>query len=237
LLTGVLAVIQAGTFYQIVSGILFSLVFLTLQAHFQPFLNENDDTVQEFAQLQVLLTLIGALLLKGKAFETTPGKDAPLGASLVFISFGTLALIFHYALLELQPRYAELRNTTMLRMHELKKRLLAFLIRESEITRKMRGGKSNASTQPSDDNANCKEVLSTSVETVEMLKAELENEKRRRLTETASIESIALSERLEKEAIKRELMGLRKRLSSQQHAVAVEGGGGETSNPMQTAKL
>jgi hypothetical protein len=46
-----------------------------------------------------------------------------------------------------------------------------------------------------------------------------------------------LSERLEKEAIKRELMGLRKRLSSQQQAVAVEGGGGETSNPMQTAKL
>jgi len=236
LLTGVLAVIQAGTFYQIVSGILFSLVFLTLQAHFQPFLNENDDTVQEFAQLQVLLTLIGALLLKGKAFATTPGGDAPLGASLVFISFGTLALIFHYALLELQPRYAELRNTTMLRMHELKKRLLAFLIRESELTRKMQG-KSNASTQPTENNANSKEALSTSVEMVEMLKAELENEKKRRLTETASIESIALSERLEKEAIKRELMGLRKRLTSQQQPVAVEGGGGEMNNPMRTAKL
>ena len=69
-----------------------------------------------------------------------------------------------------------------------------------------------------------------------MLKAELDNERHKRLIERASIERMVLSERLEKEAIQKELLGLRKRLSSQNQPIG-SGDIGEASNPLQSAKL
>ena len=68
LLTAVVSVAGPGTVSQIIFGIFLSLVFASLYAHFQPFMDKKLDWLQEVAQYQVFITLFISLLIRTSTF-------------------------------------------------------------------------------------------------------------------------------------------------------------------------
>ena len=104
-MTGVFSIIDVGSTYQIVAGILISVVFVYVYDRFEPYPNPADDLLQELAQYIVLLALVGALLLRTQAFAAYPGGDDSVGVALVVLVSAFLALAAHCCLVQLLPAY------------------------------------------------------------------------------------------------------------------------------------
>jgi hypothetical protein len=58
------AVCFVGSPAQIVFGIFVAMVFMKLYAYFEPYVNDDDDFLQEMAQYQIFITFFIALLVQ-----------------------------------------------------------------------------------------------------------------------------------------------------------------------------
>ena len=66
MMTGVLMFVDSGTFEQILVGVGFSIVFMTLQFKYQPFEDDIDDNLATTGGFSTTATLLLAVLLKAK---------------------------------------------------------------------------------------------------------------------------------------------------------------------------
>ena len=89
IMTGVLVLVAQGTSLQIALGLLLSLLFIKLYAHFAPFDDSMLNTDAEFAQYQVFFVLFIALLMKE---ESIPSMQNVWGILLVCVIFSLLLL-------------------------------------------------------------------------------------------------------------------------------------------------
>jgi hypothetical protein len=63
-LTAVLSVVVAGSSTQIVFGIILAVIFIKLYGYYAPYVEDEDDFVQELSQYQIFITLFATLLIK-----------------------------------------------------------------------------------------------------------------------------------------------------------------------------
>jgi len=109
LLTGVLSIVNVGTTYQIVVGILIAIAFVYVNDQYKPSPNRADNILQEMSQYLILLTLIGALLIRTQAFNSsTSDGEGSIGIGLVILFSAFMALVLHFCLFELVPSYSRL---------------------------------------------------------------------------------------------------------------------------------
>jgi hypothetical protein len=60
----VLSVVAAGSSAQIVFGIVVAVIFIKLYGYYAPYVEDDDDFIQELSQYQIFVTLLASLLIK-----------------------------------------------------------------------------------------------------------------------------------------------------------------------------
>lgn len=106
LLTAVLSVCGEGSGFQIVIGIFIAIIFVKLYALYSPYVDDEDDYLQELAQYQILFTLFSALIIRTSIFNgdwATPS----LASSLILINISTTFYTIHAVFYENVSHYAD----------------------------------------------------------------------------------------------------------------------------------
>jgi hypothetical protein len=93
-LTGGLVLIYPGTSAQILFGALLALFYLLFLVRAAPFAENTDDTLEIFASLAILLTLLAGFALKTQSNEvgSTIYEDGLMSGMLIFINSMILAM-------------------------------------------------------------------------------------------------------------------------------------------------
>lgn len=106
LLTAVLSVCGEGSGFQIVIGILIAITFVKLYAFYSPYVDDEDDNLQELAQYQIFFTLFGALIIRASIFSGDWATQS-LESSLILVNISSTFFTIHSILYENASMYAK----------------------------------------------------------------------------------------------------------------------------------
>ena len=88
LLSGVLVLFGPGSVVQSAASILICSVAIKAYSFYQPFISDDDDFLQEVAQIQLFLVLLAAILMRVDASDDSAEDQTYLGWLLVALGVG-----------------------------------------------------------------------------------------------------------------------------------------------------